>query len=117
MQLLRLVALAGGAPGDELPHQSCGMWVVEGRPEPMECLLDALVPGVVCCCQDLWPQCRRLRHEDATIVEDEPVDQGPSQRRCPLHNVVLHRGDVRQVLGFASELVVEHECRRGEVLC
>jgi hypothetical protein len=117
MQLLGLVALVDGAPGDELPHQSCDMRVVEGRPKPMKCLLGALVSGAVCCSQDLWPQCRRLRHEDAPVVENEPVNQGPSRRSGPLRDVVLHPDDVRQVVGLAAELVVELECRRGEVLC
>jgi hypothetical protein len=114
MKLLSFVALTDGAPFDVLPDEACGVGVVEGRAEPMQRLLNAFMSGAVDRGQQLGPDRRRGRHEDAAVVE-EAVYEGPSRRRCALSNLVLLFGNLWHVLRLAAEFIVEVERRRGEV--
>jgi hypothetical protein len=56
MKVLGLIALAHRAAFDEVPHQTCCLWVEEGGAEAVQCLLDALMARAVRCAEQLWPQ-------------------------------------------------------------
>lgn len=81
MHMLILVLLTNRAAADEVTDQAASAAVV-GLPQPMQCLLGTLMTGVVSLLQKLRPQCGGIRHKNAPLVRQQPINKSPVSRHC-----------------------------------
>ena len=109
MKVLSFVALADRTALDVVTHQPRSVWVEEGRAQPMQGLLGALVADAVSRVEELRPQGGRRWDEHTAVVQDEAVNDGSSCSGLAVGDQLLRRDDLRQGLRLLAEVVVEGE--------
>lgn len=73
--MLGLVPLANRAAMDEVADEVVCVRVVEGCAQPMQHLLGTLMTGVMGFVEKLWPEGGSIRHKDAPLVQQQPINQ------------------------------------------
>lgn len=82
MQVLRFVTLAHSTPTHKFPNTTMQVWVVEGRPQAMGCLLSSFMAGLMSLGEKTGPQSRLVRDKHLTLEEKETVDRRPARWSC-----------------------------------
>jgi len=113
VEMLRLVALTSAAE-DEVAHQLVGVRAVEQGAKTVERLLDPLVAHAMGRRQDVRPECRGLRNEDAAVVDDEAIHQGPCCTRLAALDLLAFVDGVLECGELAAQVRKELELWHGD---